>query len=263
MRAQLTEGVQALEWHKRHQNKTTNLDAYFKLLQSRWHYFRMDPGGTAMAKHLAEEALELDPTYYAPYVMLAFINQKNVPLSEKYALKALELNESFPMAHIAMGQVHLQKRQWEKAIDEGKKALALDPNGAEVHNHLAFFLHMGGKFEEAIPLYEKAIRLNPYPPSFYYNRLGGVYAIVGRYDEAVDVCQKGLKRQPSDILARFVLAAVYIWQDRKELAQAEASHILKTYPGITLGIVKENILHKNKDVLEGWIEAWRQAGIPE
>ena len=263
MRAQLTEGVQALVWHKSYQAKKINLDAYFKLLQSRWHFFRMNDEGRIMAKRLAEEAIEIDPTYYAPYVMLTFINQENVPLAEKYALKALQLNESFPMAHIAMGQVHLQKRQWEKAISEGEKALALDPNGAEIHNHLGYFLQIDGKFEEAVQLYEKAIRLNPYPPSFYYNRLGSTYAILERYDEAIEVCNKGLKRQPSDLHARFVLAAVYIWKNRKEAAQVEVSEILKAFPLITLSVLEANILHKNKEIFRPWIEAWRKAGIPD
>jgi hypothetical protein len=35
-----------------------------------------------MSKQLAEEAIEIDPNFYAPYVMLAFINQRNLPLAD-------------------------------------------------------------------------------------------------------------------------------------------------------------------------------------
>ena len=109
----------------------------------------------------------------------------------------------------------------------------------------------------------KEITYELQPTSFYYNRLGSTYAILERYDEAIDVCNKGLKRQPSDLEARFVLAAVYIWKNRKEAAQVEASEILKAFPLISLGFLEANILHKNKEDLERWIEAWRKAGIPD
>ena len=45
------------------------------------------------------------------------------------------------MANIVMGLIYLKKRQWEKAIAMGERALALDPNGAEIHNHYANFLN--------------------------------------------------------------------------------------------------------------------------
>ncbi|MGD2270744.1 MAG: tetratricopeptide repeat protein, partial [Desulfobacterales bacterium] len=152
---------------------------------------------------------------------------------------------------------------YEKAIAKGKKALSLDPNGAETHFHLGYFLHIGGKFEEAIPLYEKAIRLNPYPPSFYYQRLGAAYGNVGRYNEAIELCRKGLKRNPRDVTARLVLAAVYIWQDRKEEAQVETSEILRAVPQFSLRLAEATSLDKNKEALKRWIEAWRKAGLPD
>ena len=144
-----------------------------------------------------------------------------------------------------------------------EEAFELDPNGAEIHNHLGYFLSMDGNFEEAILLYEKAIRLNPYPPSFYYNRLGSAYALMERYDDAIDVCKKGLKRQPSDFMGRFILAAVYIWQGREEEAQIETSKILNVISDFSLSSLRETSLYKNKEIIELWIEALGKAGFTE
>lgn len=263
IRVQLTEGVQIRLWHKEYLDKKINIEAYEKQMQSRWHFFRMDPEGFAMSKQLSEEAIKIDPNYHAPYVMLAFINRRNLPLAEKYAQKALQLNDSSPMAHITIGQIYLRKRQWEKAIAKGERALALDPNGAEIHNHLGYFLNMGGRFEEAIPLFEKALRLNPYPPSFYYHRLGQAYFNVGRYDEAIEVCRKGLQRNPRDVIARLVLAGVYIRQGREEEAHAEAKKILKVYPKYSISERKAMLPLKNKFVLNNFFEALRKAGLPD
>ena len=188
---------------------------------------------------------------------------KEICLAEKYAQKALELNDSAPMALITMGQIYLYKRQWEKAIALGQRALALDPNGAEVKNHLGYFLHMDGRFEEAISLYEKALRLNPYPPSFYYQRLGSAYCNVGRYEEAIEIYGKGITRNPRDMFLQFALVAAYIWADREEEAQAEAKKALKVLPYFSIRQAIAMTPQKNKDVLNKWAEAWRKAGLPE
>jgi adenylate cyclase len=122
---------------------------------------------------------------------------------------------------------------------------------------------MGGRFEEAIPLFEKALRLNPYPPSFYFYRLGYSYFNVGRYDEAIEICRKGLKRNPRDMYARIILAAAYIRQGREEEAHAEAKIILKVYPKFSLRKMKARVPQKNKLVLNNLIEALRKAGLPD
>jgi len=273
MRVQLTEGVQARVWGKKFQEREWDLEAYEKVLQSRWHFIRLNPEGFAMARQLAEEAIEIDPDIPGAYILLAFIHlidietgespRESMALAEEFAQKALQLDDSYPMTRITLGLIHLYKRQYEEAIAEGEKALALDPNGAEVHNHLGWFLHMAGRYEEAIPLYERAIRLNPYPPSFYYHRLGYAYSAMGRYDEAVDLCKKALERLPGDVGARFALAAVHIWQGREEEARAEAAVILRTIPQLSLRLLEAMSLDKDKDEVKRWIEAWRKAGLPD
>jgi adenylate cyclase len=265
MRIQLIEGERARLWHREFSDKKIKLEAYEKQMQSRYHFFRMDPEGFAMSEKLAEEVIEIEPNYYGPYVMLAFTSliKGHLPLAEKYAQKALELNGSAPMALITMGQAYLYKRQWEKANALGERALALDPNGAEAKNHLGYFLQMDGRFEEAISLYEKALRLNPYPPSFYYQRLASGYCDVGRYDEAVDLCKKGLNRNPRDVYLRVVLAATYIWQDHEEEAHAEAKEILKVIRNFSIRKFLVNYPQKNIPVLNNWAEALRKVGLPE
>ena len=263
MRVQLTEGVQLRGWHKTFHDKKINLEAYEKQMQSRWHYFRMDPEGFAMSKQLAEEVIKIEPEYYAPYTLLAFLNQRNLPLAEKYAQKALHLNDSDPIAHITMGQVYLQKRQWGKAIAMGERALELDPNGAEVHNHYGSFLNEAGRFEEAIPLLEKAFRLNPYPPSFYYYRLGLAYFYMGRYDETVEICKKGLERNPRDVFARIILIAGLIGQGREAEARTEAKIVLKIFPQFSIKRAKTRSTQKNKLAMNKFYEAMAAAGLPD
>jgi tetratricopeptide (TPR) repeat protein len=42
-----------------------------------------------------------------------------------------------------------------------------------------------GKTEEAIQLFQKALRLNPFPPVAYHQFLSDAFRIAGRNDEAI------------------------------------------------------------------------------
>ena len=157
----------------------------------------------------------------------------------------------------------LLRRQHDKAIAEAEKALALDPNGALTYSNLGYSLHLAGRDEEAIPFLERAIRLNPYPPSFYYDWLGAAYTVLERYDEAIDACKKALKRQPNDFLVHLYLTGIYCAQDRLEDARAYASEALRINPQYSISILTSTWLNKNKEALKHVAECFRKAGIPE
>jgi adenylate cyclase len=264
-RVKLTEGEQLKSSQK------IDFKAMKKFWQARWNFYRMNPEGFAMAQQLVKEAIEIEPNFAGAYPLLSFIYLvgmgtsksplESMALAEKYAQKSLQLDSSQPWPHIVLGQISIYKRQYDKAITEGRKAITLSPNGADSLNALGFFLHMAEKWEEAIPLYERAIRLNPYPPSFYYTRLGGAYADVGRYDESIDSCKMGLKRQPNDPYARLVSAGVYIWQGREKEAQAEIAEILRKNPNYSLKRGVWPRFYKNKDTANRWIKALQKAGL--
>jgi len=273
LQVKLTEGEQFRVWHKK--KSPPDIKAYEKILQARGHFFRMNPEGNAMARQRAEEAIEIDPNMARAYIYLAFTHltdigygtskspRKSMQLAEKFAQKALLLDDTHPIAIITLGQIYLHKRQHEKAIAEGERAVALDPNGAEVHNHLGYFLHMAGRPEEAIPLFKKAIRLNPYPPSFYYSRLGASYVATGRYEEAVAACKQALKRQPKDLAALLVLAILYSSQGREEEARVYADKVLRIMPNFSAEGFAKRLPYKNQAATKRVIENLRKAGLPE
>jgi adenylate cyclase len=263
IRVQLTMGEQLRVFVNELNEKDVVIEAWEKALQAQWHFFRMNPQDLAISKQLYEEAIEIDPNYSVPYLMLAFFYQRNLPIMKQYAQKALDLNDSHPMAHIAMGTVYLLERQWDKAIAMGERAVSLCPNGAEVKNHLGWFLNCAGKYEEAISLYETTLRLNPYPPSHYFWRLAVSLCNIGRYEKAVEVCKAGLNRNPKDIYARIVLAAAYIWLNRVKDARAEANKVLEVMPNYSIRYAMMTAPTKSELVMNKWVEAERKAGLPE
>ena len=94
------------------------------------------------ARQLFEEAIALDPKYVWPYVNLGWTHfwdarfgwsespAKSLQRAFELAQKALAMDESIERGHSLLGSIYLVMRQYDKAIAEAERAVALNPNGA-------------------------------------------------------------------------------------------------------------------------------------
>ena len=71
------------------------------------------------------------------------------------------------------------------------RAIELEPNGAESNFFLGLGLNFAGRPEEAIPILEMAIRLNPISPAKYLNAIAISYRMMSQYDKAIEYLEKG------------------------------------------------------------------------
>lgn len=62
-------------------------------------------------------------------------------------------------AHFDLGNVYEEKGMYEEAINEYRKALAVNPDYVEAVEHLAFLLEKLNRENEAMPLWEKVMAL--------------------------------------------------------------------------------------------------------
>jgi adenylate cyclase len=176
LQVKLSEGEQARLIGK----KTENLDAYLKAIQAQEQFFQMNRQGSMRAKELAKESIDLDPSYAFPYTTLANAHMLDVwfkfskspvesmKLAVDAAEKALIMNDSDPVIYSTLTNLYVMQRQYDKAISSARQAIELSPGGARAHISMGYALFFSCRFEEAIPFFEQAIRLNPYPPGVYF-----------------------------------------------------------------------------------------------
>ncbi len=148
-----------------------------------------------------------------------------------------------------------------KAIAEGEKAVALDPGGADAHVWLGINLNYADKPREAIPLFEKAIRLNPFGPAWYFLGFGNSYRMMGQYQEAITQYKKVLRIAPNNIFAHIGLAATYSLLGRDEEACVEAEEVLRSNPKLSLESYAKMLPFKNQAQTDRFVEALRKAGL--
>lgn len=225
---------------------TYNLDAYLKFLQGLDYNFRASAEGSKseyeLARRLYEEAISLDPKYADAYCGLGFIylDEAAIGLSDspeesfkkayELAEKTLSLNSSLPGGHSLLAFIYLFSKQHDEAIAASKRALDLIPNSAFDIAIAGSVLTYSGKFEEAISLFEKSMRLDPYAPEWVYHHFSNAYHLSGQFQESIPLLKEAAKRWPNGIVGHCGLAVSYSVLGRSEEAREALEIYKKTHP---------------------------------
>jgi tetratricopeptide (TPR) repeat protein len=156
-----------------------------------------------------------------------------------------------------LGSSYLWKKQYDQAIAEAERAVALDPNFANGYMTLGGILALAGRPEEGIELIKKAMRLDPHYPDMYVFSLSIAYRLAGRYEEALAPGRSYLALNPHSWMGHFNLAIIYSELGQEAEARAE---MVRAGP-ITLEWVRKNVPIKDPAVLERQLSALRKAGL--
>jgi adenylate cyclase len=147
------------------------------------------------------------------------------------------------------------KQQYDQALAEGERAIALDANNADSYTWQAQALNFAGRPEEAIRMMEQAMRLNPrYPPLDLFT-LGMAYYLTGRYAEAVVTSKEVISRNPNHPGFHFNLALTYVSQwafQQSADAQTLAQALVATQRAIALN--DSDLGH----MILGYVYLWQQ-----
>ncbi len=111
--------------------------------------------------------------------------------------KALALDPTDVKAHIDLGTSLAETGRMEAATAQYQKARELDPQNPDVYSHLAAALARTGKPGQAVPYFETALKLSPQDAKLH-NSFGLALAKLGRPDEAIAHYQKARAIAPGD-----------------------------------------------------------------
>jgi adenylate cyclase len=177
------------------------------------------------------------------------------------AQRLVALNDSYHQGHRVLGTVYLWQKQYEPALAELERAIALGPNVAENYASLAEVLSRVGRPEEVVGMAEQALRRNPVAADDHLDSVGAAYDLAGRPEEAVAPLKQYLAHYPNMLGAHLTLAAVYSELGREAEARAEAAEVLRLNPHFTLDVHKQRVPIKDPAGLERHLDALRKAGL--
>ena len=227
------------------------------------------------ARHIFRQASNLDETAGMFFALIGwthaldlFFNWSDDPLEsraemEKNTLKALALNDGLDVAHFLMAYIHVFNYEYDQAIYEAKKAVDLNPNGADAILCLGHITCISGEPEKGVMLMNKGFRLNPLPQVYYYSNLGDAYMMNGQYEKAIEVLNQGIMIQPEALNPYIYLAGCYIMLNEFDKAKKAEKKILEIDPNFSFKHFKSNLRKKNQIKIEEGIEHLRKAGLPD
>lgn len=152
---------------------TENIDAYNLYLKGMFYWNKWSPENVQKAINFYEQAIELEPDFALPYTGLAACNiflgavgilpPKSAYLNgEKYALKAIELDDTISEAHVSLAMVkYFGSWDWASSEKCFLKALELNPNSAMAHQYYSMLLSTLGYKKKALKEAERAYQLDP------------------------------------------------------------------------------------------------------
>jgi adenylate cyclase len=254
---------------------TKNLEAYLKLMQARQYMEIPNKENYALARKLTEGAIALDPQYSAAYATLCRVQFFEVVLgvhknhrealerAVEFGKKAIALDDSSSSAHTNLASAYTWLKEYDKAISEAEKAVSLNPSSAHAYRSLGVVLEAAGRPEEAIPFFKKSLRLSPIPiDPGTLGRLGHAYRQLGQYEEAVATHKKALQLYGADhLLAHLQLAGVYALMGREKEAHAEAAEVMRIDPKFSLESYAKTIPYKDQKKIDDLVSALRKAGL--
>jgi adenylate cyclase len=256
---------------------TSNPEAYDYWLRGLRQVSFFTKQGNAESRRLFERALELDPGFAAALATLAtsyslaaengWSSAPTDSMAEARVLaeKAVALDEDLPLARWVLGRV-LSRRQHfdgDRAIAELQKAIALDPNYADAYALLANVLVFVGRAEEALAQIERAMRLNPHFPFWYFYVRGISQFHLTRYDAAAEDLRKAIERNPTAPWPHRFLAATYGQLGMKDEAEWELEELRALGYDPTIATVRRTINIVSPAYLELYLNGLRKAGVPE
>jgi tetratricopeptide (TPR) repeat protein len=254
---------------------TKGLECQLKLLEAQALINQFDIPNTKKLRQVLEESSEIcqgiPPFYhylavvnrYEAYLGISKSPKESLEKAKELLEKAISIDDSDASGPGMLAFLYLQQREHDKAIAEGEKAVTLDPGSASTNYYYAVVLDCAGRSQESIPLFEKAIRLNPAGPASFHFDYGRALLGVGRIEDAVVEFKKAIELAPNYLPPHIYLTAAYVMGGRKKEAHAEAAEVLRINTNYSVERWVKDSWLKDQNRIETIAQALRQAGLPE
>jgi adenylate cyclase len=251
---------------------TDNLEAYDYFLRG-YEILRSSPGDVDRIRELFERAIELDPGYSRAYANLALTYTGEVtaglgmPVREALARAsqlaeiALRVDDTVPSVHLAMALVHEYQGNYGQAFASVENALSIEPSYADAYALQAALFNYSGTPEEAKEPLDTAFRLNPRFPGVYLFVRGMSFFLQGQYQEAIEVLEEAVERNPNYQRAKLILVAAYAYADQLGDAEWALMEIQTLDPDISLASIMSYYPFKDAGHADLLLNGLKMAGF--
>lgn len=254
---------------------TSNLEAWLLLLEGYGELQKWTRESMTRSRELFEAAYKKDPAWARPLANVALTHwfeakqrwstsrAESVRLGIDFAKRAIELDANDSLGQYVLGNMYFLIVQPERGIELQRKAIALAPNDFSIVAGMAMRIKDFGQEQEAIQLFEHAMRLSPKHPWWVLFGYGFALHLVGRKEEAEQTYKKAIDIGANNARTYARLAAVYVDLDRMNEARVAINEALRLEPKYTVSKY-EKAYPLNDSKRDAWYKnLLSRAGLPE
>jgi adenylate cyclase len=253
-----------------------SLDAWTACQRGIWHLSKATVGDNALAEQFFMKAITLDPSFGGGYRGLATAYRESalfltrnlseaLSSSEALARRAAQLDENDAEARRHVGSALLWRGDYEGAVAELERAVAMAPNLAAAHGILGAALIFSGRPKEGLATVETCMRLDPRSP-FLFTYLLWVaiaYYLSQEYEAAIEAARDGIRSNPDFPLTYRWLAAALGQLDRIADAKEALENAVAIAPGSFDMFVRNRVPWMRPEDHAHMLEGLRKAGWRE
>ncbi len=208
---------------------TDSVVAYNHYLQGLYYWNKRTPESVQKAIDCYRKAIKKCATYTKAYSGLAncysFLGtighlkgKAAFPKAEKFALKALELNDFRGESFVSLGFVDLfYKWDYNSAEANFRKAITMEPNNEEARIALAMYYRITGDLERMFHHTKAASKIAPVSLPVLLQH-GYSYWLSGKHEKAMETYEKILELDPLFRSALEGMALVYVAEEKYDKA---------------------------------------------
>jgi len=159
--------------------------------------------------------------------------------------------------HNNLALIYAEKKEYDKAAEELRKVLSLNPNEPAANFHMGRVLQEQGNVEEALSYFRKVMTISPEDPHVY-NAIGELFVSRNMLDDAIETYRAGLKPNPGDGYLHRGLGMALLEQGRVAEAIQELTAAAELLPDAGVHVNLGHALLAAGDV-EGAVQHFRRA----
>jgi adenylate cyclase len=198
-----------------------SLDAWAAYQRGLWHYEKANAVDNALAEKFFQQSIELDPTFGGGYKALALARttaaavyqtrnlSEALASAEQLARRAVSLDTTDAEARTRIAAALYLRADYEGALAEVQRALAISPNLAAAYGVRGSTLVFFGRPEEGLASLQACIRLDPRDPNAAArsNHIALALYFSRRYEPAIEAAKRTIRSYPNHPFAYRWLAA--------------------------------------------------------
>ena len=196
-------------------------------------------------------------------VGLAYYSRDILDKAEKYYKKGIELDSTNIDLFINLAAVYLKQGKYEIAIDLSNRGLKINPMNPLANYNLGKAYMMVNNYEKACEALEKAITYTPNSDWFF--TFGYALTAINDYEKAIPVFNEAIKLNPKNYQAYISLADVYFKTEKFYLGEQVCLELIKRNPLIIdpyHSLIRYYDKAKNTQRRDYYLNQLKEKGLP-